>query len=150
MVQKELDTDNTSQRLACRQVQRRGLQRPAIPPSILPRPDTTLFAYRKNRFVSFLCIYWQLMSLPHLLFFSVSKTTLPLAHKGRPELLYPEGALLGDGNGYIEGSELDGFLKEFVSSVNTNDSGSEVSRQVVAGTGRVSGRPFLARRSGCF
>ncbi|XP_063871235.1 calbindin-32-like isoform X3 [Scylla paramamosain] len=30
-----------------------------------------------------------------------------------------------DGNGYIEGSELDGFLKEFVSSVNTNDSGSE-------------------------
>nr|XP_053654300.1 calbindin-32-like [Cherax quadricarinatus] len=30
-----------------------------------------------------------------------------------------------DGNGYIEGSELDGFLKEFVSSVNANDSGPE-------------------------
>lgn len=30
-----------------------------------------------------------------------------------------------DGNGYIEGSELDGFLKEFVSSVNANDSGAE-------------------------
>lgn len=30
-----------------------------------------------------------------------------------------------DGNGYIEGSELDGFLKEFVSSVNSNDSGPE-------------------------
>lgn len=32
-----------------------------------------------------------------------------------------------DGNGYIEGSELDGFLKEFVSSVNSNDSGPEGS-----------------------
>lgn len=40
------------------------------------------------------------------------------------------------GNGYIEGSELDGFLKEFVSSVNANDSGSEVSRQAGEG-GRV-------------
>nr|XP_045586711.1 calbindin-32-like isoform X2 [Procambarus clarkii] len=30
-----------------------------------------------------------------------------------------------DGNGYIEGSELDGFLKEFVSSVNANDAGPE-------------------------
>ncbi|KAL7631374.1 UNVERIFIED_CONTAM: hypothetical protein RMT77_018324 [Armadillidium vulgare] len=32
-----------------------------------------------------------------------------------------------DGNGYIEGSELDGFLREFVSSVNASDSG-EVRR----------------------
>ncbi|XP_069159648.1 calbindin-32 isoform X1 [Procambarus clarkii] len=32
-----------------------------------------------------------------------------------------------DGNGYIEGSELDGFLKEFVSSVNANDAGPEGS-----------------------
>jgi len=31
-----------------------------------------------------------------------------------------------DGNGYIEGSELDGFLKEFVSSVNAADTGPEV------------------------
>jgi len=32
-----------------------------------------------------------------------------------------------DGNGYIEGSELDGFLKEFVSSVNANDTAEVVS-----------------------
>ncbi|CAG7827852.1 unnamed protein product [Allacma fusca] len=31
-----------------------------------------------------------------------------------------------DGNGYIEGSELDGFLREFVSSVNAIDSSPEV------------------------
>ncbi|KAF7492950.1 Calbindin-32 [Sarcoptes scabiei] len=31
-----------------------------------------------------------------------------------------------DGNGYIEGRELDNFLREFVSSVNTNDSGPEI------------------------
>merc|ERR1711992_54674 len=31
-----------------------------------------------------------------------------------------------DGNGYIEGSELDGFLREFVESVNNVDSGPEV------------------------
>lgn len=31
----------------------------------------------------------------------------------------------GDGNGYIEGTELDGFLKEFVSSANTSDLGPE-------------------------
>jgi len=31
-----------------------------------------------------------------------------------------------DGNGYIEGSELDGFLREFISSVNTADCGPEV------------------------
>lgn len=31
-----------------------------------------------------------------------------------------------DGNGYIEGSELDKFLKEFVSSVNVADVGPEV------------------------
>ena len=30
------------------------------------------------------------------------------------------------GNGYIEGSELDGFLREFVESVNNVDSGPEV------------------------
>ncbi|XP_055591814.1 calbindin-32 isoform X2 [Uranotaenia lowii] len=30
-----------------------------------------------------------------------------------------------DGNGYIEGTELDGFLKEFVSSANTSDLGPE-------------------------
>jgi hypothetical protein len=30
------------------------------------------------------------------------------------------------GNGYIEGSELDGFLREFVSSVNNADCGPEV------------------------
>ena len=31
------------------------------------------------------------------------------------------------GNGYIEGAELDGFLREFVSSVNVADVGPEVS-----------------------
>lgn len=31
-----------------------------------------------------------------------------------------------DGNGYIEGTELDGFLREFVSSVNNTDCGPEV------------------------
>lgn len=30
------------------------------------------------------------------------------------------------GNGYIEGTELDGFLREFVSSVNVMDVGPEV------------------------
>ena len=30
------------------------------------------------------------------------------------------------GNGYIEGTELDGFLREFVESVNNVDSGPEV------------------------
>jgi hypothetical protein len=30
------------------------------------------------------------------------------------------------GNGYIEGGELDGFLREFVSSVNHTDCGPEV------------------------
>lgn len=30
------------------------------------------------------------------------------------------------GNGFIEGSELDSFLREFVSSVNKNDAGPEV------------------------
>ena len=30
------------------------------------------------------------------------------------------------GNGYIEGNELDGFLREFVESVNNVDSGPEV------------------------
>ena len=30
------------------------------------------------------------------------------------------------GNGYIEGNELDGFLREFVESVNNTDSGPEV------------------------
>merc|ERR1719402_1151062 len=31
-----------------------------------------------------------------------------------------------DGNGFIEGSELDGFLREFVSSVNVSECGPEV------------------------
>ena len=31
------------------------------------------------------------------------------------------------GNGYIEGGELDGFLREFVTSVNAEDVGPEVS-----------------------
>ncbi|KAG5875838.1 hypothetical protein JTB14_016430 [Gonioctena quinquepunctata] len=31
-----------------------------------------------------------------------------------------------DGNGYIEGIELDGFLREFVSSANASDVGPEV------------------------
>lgn len=31
------------------------------------------------------------------------------------------------GNGYIEGTELDGFLREFVSSVNLMDVGPEVN-----------------------
>ena len=33
------------------------------------------------------------------------------------------------GNGYIEGTELDGFLREFVSSVNLVDVGPEVNVQ---------------------
>ena len=33
------------------------------------------------------------------------------------------------GNGYIEGTELDSFLREFVASVNSSDSGPEVGRQ---------------------
>lgn len=32
------------------------------------------------------------------------------------------------GNGYIEGTELDGFLKEFVSSANATDLGPEVRK----------------------
>lgn len=32
-----------------------------------------------------------------------------------------------DANGYIEGTELDGFLREFVSSANATDVGPEVS-----------------------
>ncbi|XP_037301731.1 calbindin-32-like [Manduca sexta] len=32
-----------------------------------------------------------------------------------------------DGNGYIEGTELDGFLKEFVSSANFTDISPDVS-----------------------
>ena len=31
------------------------------------------------------------------------------------------------GNGFIEGSELDGFLREFVTSVNSSDTAPEVS-----------------------
>ena len=34
--------------------------------------------------------------------------------------------LFDAGNGYIEGTELDGFLREFVESVNNVDSGPEV------------------------
>lgn len=34
--------------------------------------------------------------------------------------------LLFSGNGYIEGTELDGFLREFVSSANTADVSPEV------------------------
>ncbi|KXJ83741.1 hypothetical protein RP20_CCG002519 [Aedes albopictus] len=33
-----------------------------------------------------------------------------------------------DGNGYIEGTELDGFLKEFVSSANATDLGPELAQ----------------------
>ncbi|XP_065569144.1 calbindin-32-like isoform X2 [Artemia franciscana] len=36
-----------------------------------------------------------------------------------------------DGNGFIEGSELDGFLREFVSSVNANDDTETVSDEVL-------------------
>ena len=35
------------------------------------------------------------------------------------------------GNGYIEGNELDGFLREFVESVNKGDSGPEVVSQAM-------------------
>lgn len=35
------------------------------------------------------------------------------------------------GNGYIEGTELDGFLREFVSSVNVMDVGPEVRVHVL-------------------
>ena len=34
-----------------------------------------------------------------------------------------------DGNGYIEDGELDGFLREFVSSVNQADCGPEVRQR---------------------
>ena len=34
---------------------------------------------------------------------------------------------LHSGNGYIEGTELDDFLREFVTSVNASDCGPEVS-----------------------
>jgi calretinin len=34
------------------------------------------------------------------------------------------------GNGYIEGTELDGFLKEFVSSANASDVSPEVSTKI--------------------
>lgn len=37
--------------------------------------------------------------------------------------------LLVAGNGYIEGTELDGFLREFVSSANATDVGPEVNRK---------------------
>jgi len=38
-----------------------------------------------------------------------------------------------DGNGYIEGGELDGFLREFVSSVNHTDCGPEVVSDTMLG-----------------
>ena len=41
--------------------------------------------------------------------------------------IYYSSLSLYEGNGYIEGKELDGFLKEFVSSVNQSDCGPEVS-----------------------
>ena len=37
--------------------------------------------------------------------------------------------LIFPGNGYIEGTELDSFLREFVASVNSSDSGPEVGQQ---------------------
>ena len=40
-----------------------------------------------------------------------------------------------DANGYIEGTELDGFLREFVSSANSSDVGPEVSECVMTGGG---------------
>ena len=40
---------------------------------------------------------------------------------------------ISQGNGYIEGKELDGFLKEFVSSVNQSDCGPEVSLSLSPG-----------------
>jgi hypothetical protein len=38
------------------------------------------------------------------------------------------------GNGYIEGTELDGFLREFVASVNSVDVGPEVINYTFIGT----------------
>ena len=40
------------------------------------------------------------------------------------------GLGLFSGNGYIEGTELDAFLKEFVGSVTSTESGPEVSDMV--------------------
>lgn len=34
------------------------------------------------------------------------------------------------GNGFIEGTELDSFFREFISSVNTTDCGPEVSSAI--------------------
>ena len=45
------------------------------------------------------------------------------------ELLSSSYFSLFPGNGYIEGKELDDFLKEFVSSVNVSDVGQEVRRE---------------------
>lgn len=56
-----------------------------------------------------------------------------------------------DANGYIEGTELDGFLREFVSSANSSDVGPEVSQGVMAvggaGAGEADGSqgPFIPR-----
>jgi hypothetical protein len=46
--------------------------------------------------------------------------------KQRKRTLLRLYCLLFSGNGYIEGIELDGFLREFVESVNNVDSGPEV------------------------
>ncbi|XP_064119969.1 calbindin-32-like isoform X2 [Macrobrachium nipponense] len=54
-----------------------------------------------------------------------------------------------DGNGYIEGSELDGFLKEFVSSVNANDTGPEGAASLPFGGMSVSDS-MLAELKTCF
>ena len=46
--------------------------------------------------------------------------------------------LFVSGNGYIEGTELDGFLREFISSVNADDCGPEVSELTILSRGLVS------------
>lgn len=41
------------------------------------------------------------------------------------------------GNGYIEGRELDHFLREFVASVSANDLGADVSSKTRTGRGEL-------------
>lgn len=42
------------------------------------------------------------------------------------------------GNGYIEGTELDGFLREFVSSANATDIGPEVIQAILLVDGELN------------
>ena len=49
-------------------------------------------------------------------------------------LLHPlkKNLIFFTGNGFIEGTELDGFLREFVTSVNASECGPEVYKSTIS------------------